>query len=105
MKSKYRGILYAVAIFLLAIAMAQMGFWIYITTQHEPFLEAKAAYLDAFPTTLQNAILLTIIDVVFLFISFVVFMQSISADYRRNLSIVLAILSGLLGAWNFLSLM
>lgn len=105
MKSKYRGAIYAIAILLLVTAIAQMGFWIYITTQHEIFLEAKATYLDAFPASMRIATLLTVTDILFLGISLFIFVQSIHVSYRKKLSTVFAIVSAFLALWNLFSLM
>lgn len=105
MKSKYRGAIYATALLLLIIVITHMGFWIYTANQHETFLEAKAAYLNAFPSPLQNAVLLTAIDIWLLAVAGFIFAQSINAAYKKTLSTVLALLCGFLGAWNLISLM
>jgi hypothetical protein len=94
-----------IAAALLTAVMANIGWWFYVTTQHETFYEMLTAYLDVFPDWLQNARIITVIDIFFLGVSGFIFMEAAKANYLKILSIVLVGLSALLLLWQVWTLM
>ncbi len=105
MKSKYRLPIYMIAVLLLAIVIADISWWIYITSQYETFAEMVPAYLDIFPSFLQNTFWVTVLCIYLLGVSAFIFIYSITINYLKTLSIVLAGLSSLLLCWQVFSLM
>ncbi|MDV6167656.1 hypothetical protein R1T16_04420 [Flavobacterium sp. DG1-102-2] len=105
MTSKYRSPIYAIGIFLIAVVAVHMSFWIYITTQYTSFEASKEAYLNTFPTPLQNAFLLTAINIYLLGGSIIIFLQSMKVNYRKRLSAGLLVSAAFLSVWNIFSLM
>lgn len=94
-----------IAVLLLAIVTADIGWWFYITSQYETFAEMVPAYLDIFPPFLQNAFWITVLCIYLLGVSAFIFTYSITVNYLRILSILLAGLSSLLMCWQVFSLM
>jgi len=105
MKSKYRLPIYIIAILLLAVVIADIIYWFYITSQYETFAQMVPAYLKIFPEPLQDATIVTAMCIFLLGISVFIFIEAIKANYLKILSIVLAGLSSLLLSWQLFSLM
>lgn len=94
-----------VAVVLLAIVIADLIHWFRITAQYEDHYEMVGAYLDAFPSWLQNAGIITAIEVFLLGVTEFIFVQAIKANYLKISSTVLAGLTALLIFWQTFSLM
>ncbi|RDI08496.1 hypothetical protein DEU42_11027 [Flavobacterium sp. AG291] len=94
-----------VAVALLAVVIANLIHWFRITAQYDTFEEMVPAYLSVFPSWLQNARIITMIDIFLLGISGFIFAQAIKVNYLKVLSIIFAGLTSLLILWQVFSLM
>ena len=97
--------MYMVAVVLLAIVITDITHWFRITAQYDTFEKMVPAYLSAFPSWLQNARIITVIEIFLLGISGFIFVQAIKSNYLKIISIVFAALASLLIYWQTFSLM
>ncbi|MBF4516139.1 hypothetical protein IRZ71_07290 [Flavobacterium sp. ANB] len=105
MKSKYKSIIYGIGVLLLTADILNKFWWIYICTRYTKFEDCKAAYLSLFPECLQNAFLLTVIEIFLLAIAAIIFSESKKTAYLKKLSKILMIISLVLCGWSVFSLM
>lgn len=97
--------MYMVAVVLLAIVITDITHWFRITAQYDTFEEMVPAYLSAYPAWLQNARIITAIEIFLLGSSLFIFIQAMKANYLKIISIVFAALASLLICWQTFSLM
>ena len=97
--------MYMVAVVLLAIVIADIIHWFHITAQYDTFEQMVPAYLSVFPAWLQNARIITAMEIFLLGISGFIFVQAIKVNYLKVISIVFAGLTALLIFWQTFSLM
>jgi glycerol uptake facilitator-like aquaporin len=105
MKFKYKSVIYNIGVLVLAAAILNKLWWIYVCTIYTAFEDCKAAYLSFFPKYLQNAFLLTVIEIFLLAIAAIIFSESKKAGYQKKISKILMIISLILCGWNLFSLM
>jgi len=105
MKPKYKSIIYSIGVLLLAVNILDKIWWIYISSIYSDFEDCKTAYLSLFPKSLQNAFLLTVIEIFSLAITAIIFSKAKKAAYLKNTSKILMIISLVLCGWNVFSLM
>lgn len=105
MKSKYKSIIYSIGVLLLTVDILNKLWWIYICTLYTEFEDCKTAYLSLFPECLQNAFLLTVIEIILLAIAAIIFSKSKKALYLEKISQILMIISLILFGWSVFSLM
>ena len=105
MKSKYKSIIYSIGVLLLAVGILNKLWWIYVCTLYNEFEECKIAYLSLFPKCLQNAFLLTVIEIFLLTVAAIIFSESKKAAYLKKMSKILMIISLILCGWSVFSLM
>ena len=70
--------------------------WLQGWSSSRSFEENKALYLARFPDFLQNAKLITLINIILLGISLFAFFKTQNANYLRTISFILLTISGLL---------
>lgn len=105
MKSKYKSIIFSIGILLLTVGVLNKVWWIYVSILYTKFEDCKAAYLSLFPGYLQNAFLLTVIEIFLLAIAAVIFLKCKKAAYQKKLSQILMIISLTICWWSVFSLM
>lgn len=105
MKSKYKSIIFSIGVLLVTVSILNKVWWIYVSTLYTKFEDCKAAYLSLFPGYLQNAFLLTVIEIFLLAIAAIIFLESKKAAYLKKLSRILMIISLTLCWWSVFSLM
>ncbi len=106
MKKSIATLLFIAASILLIFPVANMALWVSIASdESKPFEESKAEYLSYFPEFLQNAQLLTVINIVMLATACAFFYKTIISPKYRLTAIILAAFSAVLLMWNALSLM
>lgn len=105
MKSKYKSIIYSIGVLLLAVGILNKFWWIYVCILYTEFEECKVAYLSLFPKYLQNAFLLTVIEIFLLAVAAIIFSESKKAAYLKKTSKILMIISLILCGWSVFSLM
>ncbi|MNG09151.1 hypothetical protein D3C87_1424320 [compost metagenome] len=105
MKSKYKSIIYSIGVLLLTVGVLSKLWWLYICTLYTEFEESKVAYLSLFPECLQNAFLLTVIEIFVLAVAAIIFSESKKAAYLKKISKILMIVSLILCGWSVFSLM
>lgn len=91
----------------LAIPVALIAWWIYVA---ETTMGGQAArverFLNIFPTFLQNAQLVTWIQLAFTGTAFIIFFRGLNQKtFYKVLNIVMLGLSGLIGLWLLFTLM
>ena len=97
-------IVFCTGTLLFLLALSNILLWIYVATRGvQKFEVHKSQYLSFFPAVLQNAFLLTVINIVLLGIAFVIFIRS--TKIIKYVSYILAIFAGILLMWNVFSLM
>lgn len=98
--------LFYIGLLLFFVAVADMTLWIVTTThKHATFEETVDDYLSYFPEMLQNATLLTMLNIMFLALAGGLFYKSMKSIKLRTAAKILAILSAVLLFWNVFSLM
>lgn len=102
---KYKSFVYSIAVSLLAMSVLNKIYWIYMYRQYVDFEETKTAYLNLFPDFLQDAFILTVIEITALAAAIILFLESIMTGYLKKTSQILVILSVILCWWNLFSLM
>lgn len=106
MKKSTATLLFIAAFILLIFPVANMALWIAVASdESKPFETAKAEYLSYFPDFLQNAQLLTVINIALLAAASAFFYKTIIFPKYRLTAIILAAFSALLLMWNAFSLM
>lgn len=93
------------AIVLLAIFMVNMIWWFRVTNRNASFEADRAQYLAAFPTALQNPLLLTLMSIIVLIISGILFVQSGKLKQLKMVALVGCCLSFILAFWQLFTLM
>ena len=95
-------------LFLFGLVLTNVTLWIFVATRHSlSFADAKETYLSYFPAFLQNATLLTLLNVAFCAASLYLLIrigESLSRFYNL-IRIPVIILNTVLIAWNVFSLM
>lgn len=106
MKKTTATLLFIVASILLLFPVATMLLWFSIAVDEaQPFEAMKAEYLSYFPDFLQNAQLITVLNIAFLAAACAFFYKTIVFPKYRLTAIILAAFSALLLMWNAFSLM
>jgi len=105
MKSRYKTIIYSMGVLLLAINVLDKIWWIYISKIYTEFEDCKTAYLSVFPECIQDAFLLTVIEIFSLAITAIIFSKAKKVAYLKKTSKILMIISLVLCGWNVFSLM
>jgi hypothetical protein len=105
MNNIIKNILYAIALLLLCIAIADMILWFRACAQYEGFEQIKQAYRSHFPESLKGHYTITFITTGMLIISTGIFAFATGLDFKRKLSLGLTIFSGVLLWWHIFSLM
>ncbi|GGB78364.1 hypothetical protein GCM10007424_18100 [Flavobacterium suaedae] len=106
MDNKNTSTLFYIGLLPFVIAVANMTLWIVTTTsEHATFEETVNDYLSYFPEMLQNATLLTLLNVMFLALAGGLFYKSMKSITLRTPAKILAIVSAVLLFWNVFSLM
>lgn len=105
MNTKYKGVIYGIALLFLTLTIADTYLWISITHKHETFEQSKEAYLSHFPLAIRNAQLLTVFSILLSGVSAAIFIKAIEAKYLKLTSIFLGGIACLLTAWHLFSLM
>lgn len=105
MNTKYKGVIYGIALLFLALTIADTYLWISITNKYETFEQCKEVYLNHFPLAIRNARLLTVFSIALSGIATAIFIKAIEAKYLKLTSIFLAVVAGLHTAWHLFSLM
>jgi hypothetical protein len=105
MKSKYKPFIYSIGVLLLTVGILNKLRWAYICTIYNEFEECKVAYLSLFPDCLQNAFLLTVIEISLLAVAAIIFSESKKAAYLKKISKFLVIISLVFCGWSIFSLM
>lgn len=90
---------------MLTVSVLNKIYWIYLCTKYTEFEETKNAYLDLFSKFMANAFFLTIMDIVVSGIAVIIFLESKTTGYLKNVSKWLMILSSILCGWSIFSLM
>lgn len=105
MDTKYKGLIYSIAILFLALTISNTYLWFSITNKYETFEQCKEVYLSYFPLVIRNARLLTVFFIVFSGIAMVIFIRSIALGYLKLTSMFLGTIACLLTAWLLFTLM
>lgn len=106
MNNKKSTLLFCAGLIPLFIVIANMALWMITATGNDiTFEQMVANYLSHYPEWLQNARLLTIINIVLLGIAGGLFFLSTRNPKLKIVGPSFAILSGILGMWNVFSLM
>ncbi|MEZ0486957.1 hypothetical protein [Fibrella aquatica] len=99
---------FALGLLLSMIVLLNLGLWIYVATREGvSFVEAKATYLSCFPSFLQNALLLTLLNIVLCVVSLFLLIR-IGESLSRLANMVripTIIINTILIAWNIFSMM
>ncbi|WP_421939265.1 hypothetical protein [Pedobacter sp.] len=93
------------AIVLLAIFMVNMIWWFRVTNRNTSFEADRAEYLAAFPASLQNPLLLTLMAIILLTISGILFVQSGKLKQLKVVSVVGYCTSFILAFWQLFTIM
>lgn len=106
MKKSTAALLFITASVLLLFPVVNMALWFSIAADEEqPFEAMKAEYLSYFPEFLQNAQLITVLNIAFLATACAFFYKTIVFPKYRLTAIILAVFSILLLMWNAFTLM
>lgn len=105
MNTKYKGVIYGIALLFLALTIADTYLWISITNKYETFEQCKEVYLSYFPLAIRNAHLLTVFSIALSGTATVIFIRAIDHKYLKLTSIFLGAIACLLTAWHLFSLM
>ena len=88
----------------LLVVMIDTIWWFQGWSSNRSFEENRALYLARFPEFLQDAILITLINIILLGISIFAFLKTQQANYLRTISVILLTIAGLLFLLNVFSL-
>lgn len=105
MNTKYKGVIYGIALVFLVITIADTYLWFSITNEYETFEKCKEVYLNHFPLAIRNAQLLTVFSILLSGVSAAIFVKAIEAKYLKLTSIFLGTVACFLTAWHLFSLM
>lgn len=105
MKKSTAALLFITASVLLLFPVVNVALWFSIAADEQPFEAMKAEYLSYFPEFLQNAQLITVLNIAFLATACAFFYKTIVFPKYRLTAIILAVFSILLLMWNAFTLM
>lgn len=105
MNTKYKGLIYGIALLFLILTIADTYLWFSITNEYEAFEKRKEVYLNHFPLAIRNAQLLTVFSILLSGVSAAIFIKAIEAKYLKLTSIFLGAVACFLTAWHLFSLM
>lgn len=94
-----------VTLVLTALCVANIAWWIYITTLFESFEDSKQAYLNSFPDFLRNARIITFLSVLLSGINIGFSMYFLDKRKQMYLFIPLLIINALILTWNLWSML
>ncbi len=98
-------ILFLIALIPFTIVVLNIYLWIDISNHSNSFQQAKYEWLEKFPNVLQNARLITILNILFLSIAAFLFYKTQNVPKLKLVSLFFFAISVLLIAWQVFSLM
>ncbi len=99
-------VFFIIALFLFSLVVLNIYLWISISIEPmKSFQQAKAEYLSKFPKPIQNARLITLLNIIFLSAASFLFYKVHTAQGLKTLSLTFFFISIILMAWQLFSLM
>jgi len=99
-------IFFIIALSLFCLVVLNIYLWISISIEPmKSFQQAKSEYLSKFPKAIQNARLITLLNIIFLSVASFLFFKVQTARGLKTLSLTFFFISIILMAWQLFSLL
>ncbi|RWW99963.1 hypothetical protein [Flavobacterium cerinum] len=102
---KRTSFLFFIAILALLFVITDISLWFMVSSNTTTFDDAKHQYLNNYPSSLQNAQLLTAISIILLVFSGTVFLSASKTKSLKIIATIMGIVAVLLLMWKIFSLM